>query len=534
MSQHHRAFPRPPLPPLNIVWFKRDLRVSDHRPLAEAARLGAVLPLYIIEPSLLHAPDYDPCHWTFIRASLQELRDQLAALGQPLVVRVGEAAEVLEGLRQQFPVAGLWSHEETGSVLTRTRDATVGRWACDHGIPFIEYPQSGVVRPLRDRDNWAGFWEARMRQPLAPDVSRLVPLPAIEPGALPTHAELGLSADVRTEAQPGGEWAARDLLDSFLAERGRGYQRAMGSPTTSEWTCSRLSPHLAFGTLSLKTAYQAALSRADEARAVGDAAWSRAMFSFTERLHWHSHFMQKLEDEPRIEFESFVPAYDALRADFDPAHLDAWTHGQTGYPLVDACMRALMVTGWLNFRMRAMIVSFAAYDLFLPWQPLALARPCVWLDFEPGIHYGQFQMQSGTTGINTMRVYNPVKQSYDQDPDGVFIRRYVPELAAVPTSFLHAPWLMPTDMQRQLGCVIGRTYPRPIVEHDSAARTAKERLWELRRDPAVQAAAAAVLERHGSRRANPRDRRTAQPSLIARPPRARRPTPESVGQLALL
>jgi deoxyribodipyrimidine photo-lyase len=136
------------LAPLHVVWYKRDLRLADHAPLTEAAARGPVLPLYIIEPSLLRAPDFDPCHWTFIRASLMELRARLAALGQPLVVRVGEAVEVLERLAQAAPVAALWAHEETGSLLTYRRDRAIIRWARERGLPFHEMPQTGVVRRL--------------------------------------------------------------------------------------------------------------------------------------------------------------------------------------------------------------------------------------------------------------------------------------------------------------------------------------------------------------------------------------------------
>jgi deoxyribodipyrimidine photo-lyase len=537
----HGHLPLSPAP-VQVVWFKRDLRVRDHWPLAEACRRGAVFPLYIIEPSVLHAADYDPCHWTFIRASLTALRAALAERGGSLFVRVGEAADVFEALRHELHIGGVWAHEETGNAITYARDRAVRRWAKAHGIAVHEYAQHGVVRPLHDRDSWAGLWEARMRQPQAPDPGRVVvPVSGaygpLEPGPIPDGRALGLADDVRTGAQPGGELHGLALLDSFLHERGEGYRWAMSSPLTAENECSRLSPHLAFGTLSLRGVFQAALRRGADARAQGETAWSRAMDSFTDRLHWRCHFMQKLEDEPRIEFQSFIPAYDTLRAAYNPAYLDAWASGQTGYPLIDACMRALMHTGWLNFRMRALITSFASYDLFLPWQKTALARPAVWLDFEPGIHYAQFQMQSGSTGINTLRIYNPVKQSRDQDPDGVFIRRYLPELAAVPNSFIHTPWLMPAAMQHTLGVAIGRTYPAPIVEHETAAKTARDAVWALRRLPAVRAAAEAVAEKHGSRHRKDRartqrDRRLAQPSANPRrrtPP----PTPESLGQLTL-
>jgi deoxyribodipyrimidine photo-lyase len=486
--------------PVHIVWYKRDLRLHDHAPLAAAARAGAVLPLYIVEPSVMHAPDFDPCQWTFIRACLGELRAGLAALGQPLVVRVGEAVPVLEHLRQTLPIAGLWAHEETGGALTYARDRAVIRWARQAGIPFTELPQTGVVRRLRDRDGWTAAFEAHMRAPQVTAPERLVPLADVPVGQIPAADDLGLPPDPRRLAQPGGETAARNLLHTFLTERGRHYQRAMSSPISAASACSRLSPHLAWGSISPRTAFQAAHRRVAEARALGEAGWAAAANAFAERLWWRGHFMQKLEDEPEIETRSFIPAYDDLRAGYDPALLEAWTHGMTGYPLVDACMRSLMVTGWLNFRMRAMVVSFGAYDLWLPWQKLALARPCVWVDFEPGIHYSQFQMQSGTTGINTLRIYNPVKQSLDHDPHGAFIRRFVPELAPVPDSFIHQPWLMPGQMQAQVGVRIGRGYPAPVVDHEEAARAAKQRVWALRSQPDIAAAAAEVRRRHGSRR----------------------------------
>jgi deoxyribodipyrimidine photo-lyase len=497
------------LAPLHVVWYKRDLRVADHAPLAEAAARGPVLPLYIIEPSLLRAPDFDPCHWTFIRASLIELRARLAGLGQPLVVRVGEVVEVLERLAQAASLAALWAHEETGSLLTYRRDRAVIRWARGRGLPFHELPQTGVVRRLRDRDRWEGQYRAHIIAPQAQPPARLTPMPGFDPGPIPEHAALGLAADVRTGAQPAGEGAAHALLNSFLRERGRGYQRAMSSPLSAAASCSRLSPHLAWGTISPRTAVQAAQARLMEARARRDG-WERSLTAFLNRLRWRSHFMQKLEDEPEIETRSFIPAYDALREGFRQPFLDAWAAGQTGYPFVDACLRALMHTGWLNFRMRAMIVSFAAYQLWLPWQAFATARPCVWLDFEPGIHYPQFQMQSGTTGINTLRIYNPVKQSLDQDPDGAFIRRYLPELAIVPTSYLHQPWLMPGRMQQSIGVVLGRDYPIPIVDHEAAARAAREAVWALRQGPAMQAAADAVRQKHASRRSTRSGRRPAK------------------------
>ena len=163
-------------------------------------------------------------------------------------------------------------------------------------------------------------------------------------------------------------------------------------------------------------------------------------------------------------------------------------------------MRCLAATGWLNFRMRAMLVSFAAYHLWLHWRPVGMHLATKFVDFEPGIHWSQTQMQSGVTGINTVRIYSPTKQLQDQDPDGVFVRRWVPELAGVPTKLLAEPFQMTRAEQDAAGCVIGGDYPAPVVEHKAAVQAAKDRVYAARRTDEAKAEAKRVYEQHGSRR----------------------------------
>jgi deoxyribodipyrimidine photo-lyase len=200
-------------------------------------------------------------------------------------------------------------------------------------------------------------------------------------------------------------------------------------------------------------------------------------------------------------------AYDGMREnEFNQNYFDAWCVGQTGYPLVDACMRALHQHSWINFRMRAMLVSFASYHLWLHWRPTALFLGKHFLDFEPGIHYSQVQMQSGTTGINTVRIYSPIKQVKDQDPKGDFIRSYVPELAEVPAEHIAEPHKMPLSTQSKVGCRIGKDYPKPIVEHGLAYRTARERIYAVRLGENARSDAKRVLRKHGSRKGPARKR----------------------------
>ena len=484
---------------LNIVWFKRDLRIADHRPLTHAASAGTVLPLFIAEPEIWAAPDMAARHWDFAAECLADLRTDLSALGQPLVIRVGEAVEILERFRRARGVAALWSHEETGNASTYDRDRRVAAWCRAHSIPWHEFPQNGVIRKLRSRDGWARRWEARMAEAKVAPPALLEPVCG-EVGVLPSARDLCTDRTPCPQRQTGGRAAALERLGSFLEDRGRTYRRAMSSPLAGAHACSRLSPHLAWGTVSMREVAHAVRSRQIALRTQGeDRDYRASLASFSGRLHWHCHFMQKLEDAPDIEHRNIHPAYDGMRPPPDPGGssslLSAWESGETGLPFVDACMRSLRATGWLNFRMRAMVMSVASYQLWLDWRAPGLHLARLFTDYEPGIHWPQVQMQSGTTGINIVRIYNPVKQGYDQDPAGAFVRRWVPELAAVPDPFIHEPW-------RWVGAsdILGRTYPIPIVDHAQAARFARQRIWSVRRGEAFRDQANAIQDKHGSRR----------------------------------
>ncbi len=495
---------------LQIVWFKRDLRVVDHAPLVAAAARGPVLPLYIAEPELWRQPDASGRQWSVLSEALAELRAALAARGQALVVRSGDALGVLHELHAQHGIAAVWSHEETGNAWTYARDLRVAAWLRAQGIVWQEIAPGGVQRGLRRRSRWASVWEQRLASPplAAPE---LAPLAGVEMGALPSAVDLGLPNDACPGRQRGGRSRGERALASFLAGRGAGYMRAMSSPLTAESGCSRLSVALATGTLSLREVVHALRG----ARANGSPVPPRDLVSLDKRLHWHCHFIQKLESEPEIEQRNMHRGFDGMREnEFDRERFHAWARGETGWPFVDACMRSLQAIGWINFRMRAMLVSISSYQLWLHWQEPAWHLARLFTDYEPGIHYPQVQMQAGVTGINIPRMYNPVKQSRDQDPRGTFIRRWLPELAAVSDEWIHTPWLMGGAQQRAAGLKLGRDYPLPVRDHEQAAREARAKLSEWRRRPGIREQALEVLARHGSRARRPSQRRQAAPREV--------------------
>ena len=506
---------------MQVVWFKRDLRVLDHRALFRACERGATLPLYVVEPEYWSLSDASGRHWDFVAESLVELREDLGRCGQPLIVRTGEITDILKNIHVHNPISGLWSHEETGNAWTYQRDRRVAAWCRAAGVEWCELQNHGVQRRLRTRDGWAKSWDRLMAEPITSKPA----LKAIstELGAIPSARDLGLPTDLPVDRQLGGREAAVERLQSFLHVRGETYRTAMSSPLQGAQACSRLSPHLAWGTLSMREAAQATWARQRDLKAQSGRAksqWRGSLSSFTGRLHWHCHFIQKLEDEPRIEFENLHKGYDGIRPSApDSERLQAWARGETGLPFVDACMRSLRATGWLNFRMRAMVMATASYHLWLDWRAPGLELARFFTDYEPGIHWSQVQMQSGTTGINTVRIYNPVKQGHDQDPTGAFTRRWVPELAAIPDRHLQEPWTA-----EKADAVLGRVYPRPIIDHLAAAKEARQKVWAVRGNSEFRAQAASIQTKHGSRKSGipNRGRRStqtgnSQPSQLSLP-----------------
>jgi deoxyribodipyrimidine photo-lyase len=320
------------------------------------------------------------------------------------------------------------------------------------------------------------------------------------------------------------ETAAHQTLNSFLARRGGDYRGGISSPHRSRHTGSRLSVHLAWGTLSLRQVLNALEERKKELRSERDTAegavrrelggWIRSLSAFESRLYWHDHFIQRLEDEPEMEQRPLNRAFEGLHYGGDERLFEAWWEGRTGMPMVDAAIRSLHRTGFVNFRMRALVVSAACHVLHLDWRTIRDPLARIMADYLPGIHVSQLQMQAGVVGINTVRVYNPAKQLIDNDPECRFVHRFIPELRDFDCATIRA-WTLATGGSASSIAVERRrngqmdlfgepqalgNYPLPLVVYREASAEMKRKLYAIKNSSEGRREAERVLSRHGSRR----------------------------------
>ena len=488
-----------------VIWVKRDARLTDNSCMVEADRLQLnALPFFCFEPSVLTANDSSDMHVQAQWQAINGLRQSLRQMSSDIVIAYGEVVEKLTKLYERIPFTYLFSHEEVGNNITFRRDRAVAKWCLDRGITYREFPQSSVKRGGVNRDKLQQLWRSRIADIQPMQIPRISQPEELRAMAAKTAFPKLPQFTTKHLWQPVSETDAKATLTDFLTVRSRWYRGGISSPNTAFTAGSRLSVHLAWGTITARQIWHAVRSRlADlDPNDPLSSRWKQSLNAFLSRLHWRDHFTQRLESEPELEFRSLHPSYRDVPYGNDERLHKAWREGITGYPLVDAVMRCLAATGFVNFRMRAMVVSFACHVLHLDWRLIHPHLARVFRDYDPGIHLNQLQMQAGVVGWNAIRVYNPAKQLADWDADCKFVKRWLPELKEQTTEQILNDELLPG-------------YPSRIVPFAERAKKMTDQLYGIRKTAEAKMATKAVYLTHGSRKKG----------TSLRPKRIKRPAP---------
>ena len=477
---------------INLIWLKRDIRLHDNEAISSAIKSGKrFLIFYAFEKILLHDLHYNERHWDFIKQSIVDINKELIGYKSKVLSVSSDIIGLCNQIQNFYAIDTVYSHIETGILTTYVRDKGFKRYCRNNNINWKENINNGVQRGLLHREKWYEDWECYMQKKqevFNPQEDQILKLDEIKEIEKISHP-ISLETPSDTKFQKGGRSIGIKYLTTFFNERHKEYMFHISKPELSRTSCSRLSPYLAWGNLSVREVFQ-------KGKKVKTNANTRHIGAFLSRLRWQAHFIQKFEMEHVMENASVNKGYHKLKKSISKKYQNAWKTGTTGFPLVDACMRCLKETGYLNFRMRALTVSFFTHILWQPWQDATTHLSQMFLDFEPGIHFPQLQMQAGETGINNLRIYNPVKNGIEHDEDAKFIKKWVPELKKLDTIFAHEPYLM-TPLEQQLyDFTLGKDYPNPIVDLKKTRKKASDILWNLKKNPEVKKESKRILLKH--------------------------------------
>jgi deoxyribodipyrimidine photo-lyase len=459
-----------------IVWFRNDLRMHDHPALAAAVEhADLVVPVFIFNDILLNGSHASSNRNRFLLECLEDLKSSLKKADGDLILRSGQPETELKKLWREVDAEAIY-YTADYTPFSIKRDKAVKRIAEAAGLEFRSLPGRLAVSSLQKLQTKTGtphkvftpFWkqwlDVQRREIAKPPIK--IKLPKLKIGALPELAELTKSDELSLDVMHGGETEARKRLKNFLKNGVANYHQSNNDMAADD--TSRLSSYLHFGCLSPRE-IETMLPNNKGAR-----AWQR-------QLCWREFYNYIIFNFPRPEQE-FQEKYRRLEWDSDKKLLKAWQNGQTGYPAVDAGMRQLLNEGWMHNRARLIVGSFLTKDLWLDWR-LGESHFMHWLiDGDEANNNGNWQWIA-SVGVDPApvyrRLYNPSLQRDKFDPTGAYVRRYVPELINVPDKYLSQPWTMPLDIQQQAGCIIGKDYPEPIVDHKLARQAALEHYRNL-------------------------------------------------------
>lgn len=465
-----------------LVWMRRDLRSNDHAALYHALRrFKQVYCAFVFDTNILNAlPSKQDRRVEFIHASAMQLHEQLYALGVQngvhgagLIVRYGPADRCIVQLAQELAVQEVLTNRDYEPQAI-ARDQQVQQELQQSGIAFSDYKDQVLLdrnevltqqgKPYSVFTPYKRAWLQKLDDfqltayPVERHAHHLAPLPAQLP--LPTLEQLGFAGtNLRTLALPVGMKGAQQLLQDFLG-RMHAYHEARDFPGRKG--VSYLSTHLRFGTISIRQLAQLAHTRAMQGDE-GAQVW-------LSELAWRDFYSMILWHHPHVVTQSFRPAYDGVQWDEAPALWQAWCEGRTGYPLVDAAMRQLLQTGYMHNRLRMVVASFLTKDLGIDWRRGERFFAHHLNDYDLASNNGGWQW-AASTGCDAQpwfRIFNPITQSQRFDPDGLFIRLYVPELSKLPDKYIHFPASMPAQQLQAYGVQLGKDYPYPVLDHAAA------------------------------------------------------------------
>jgi deoxyribodipyrimidine photo-lyase len=463
----------------DIIILNRNLRLLDNAALYYGSLKSNFIVIYLYDVDYWKANGKSSRQLKFSNDCLGELDEDLKKLNSNINVFNGS-----------FYDLGKWIETNYNNFSIHINHCTDVNYFREGFNNFKEnfknkitvYDDFGLQLNNFDRDTWSKNWNHIMNSDLLG-----VPKPSNNKDRLNLIGFSDFKNEISCEfsglsnIQKGGTSKAKELLETFLDQRCKGYRIKMSSPSQSEESCSRLSPHFTYGSISIRQVYQQLNKMLPELNNKKD------LYSFKKRLYWHCHFVQKLHTEPELEFYSMHRMCDDLRPDYDDEIIEKWIEGETGFPFLDACMKFLSENGWINFRMRAMIMSFASYNLWQPWQKTSPRLAELFTDYEPGIHISQVQMQSGVTGINLPRIYSISKQSMDQDPDAEWTKNLLPQLNNFDPKLIH-------------NAELNDSYIPQIVDLKTSAKFARDQVWGIRKSIEFKNEARKVYLKHGSRR----------------------------------